>query len=1375
MIHDFRNQLKTLILKFREILEGKNNLQERIPGDLESRLNQMGIWRNRIMPSNEIQLNLEDKKNRFIIEAYLNYICETGVSMSEAFDEYIKECAYTWFNRLFALRCMESIGIIDPVILQQEAYGGRSLKHRRLTIMNPELCNGEDEGLFALLYQQYSELSEDLPDIFNVDSPAIALQPSVSVIKSLISMLSGQEPINGDFIDEDLFKSEESFGWAYQYWNLEEKDLIYEKTRVNKSKISGKDIIPVTCLYTEPYMVKFLVENSIGAYFKKAHPSSTLENNWEYYIKNQDISNIETSPLDQIKIIDPACGSGHFLLEMFDKLYDMYLFENENKTKEEICSLILNNNLFGIDIDERAIQICKLSLWMKAKNKAPNFNSTHLRDFYNHFVAANIRLPNNKNHIQIFIEKHPENKPLTNEINSIFSALENAHEIGSLLNIDEPLSEAISKLKTNYGYQTQLDDLKSKKELENWKFDLIEKLKVHFNQQAISSDLSQAFLGISVKKGLDLIDLLTIKYDIVLTNPPYMGSKNMSAPLKKYLTENYKEGKNDLYSAFILKALNLVKKNGIISMVTQSSWMFLSSYSEFRKTTKKSKVKKSSKFKGILRDTTINTIVHLGPGAFKEISGEVVNVVMFTLLNASPKKNHRINAIRLIGPKNPSEKDTLLKNTVDQNINNYTIFKPIQNLFLYLPLAPISYWLGDKFIKNMSKKTLANYAKICQGLRTTDNNRFLRYQWEMPADGIRWFNYSKGGKYQKWAGLEWYSVDFRDDGQVIKNLVEIKYPYLNGQWEWVIGSRPYYFKEGLTYTCNCQGSLGIRELPPQAIFDPKGPGIFPDEIDPDVIMATLSTRTISYMLRAICPVMDFNPGYVEKAPIPPQTDWNKIKTIGKMCLNYKKKLVALDIFERTFDPRGFLNVSRSFVNYYKYKYNYISILLVLEGILEKEIINSFNFDDDDAKSIIQETGVPSGWYPNIVKDFDNFLDYAYDVQKIISEYNELKPIYVTEEIKDRIIKNLDKTVNNKGKINLDYADFPLTKYFPFKNIDEIGAYNSFPFESDFEEICSRVKINPLSAYSMILEGIMKDNWHWKSEEVSYLTNKISVLILLSLGHQFPSQKLININDKALKFEEIVPIVSILNYSTILDRLRDICKAYDIEYDALSEEFQSVVGKSLADWIIYDYFKFHLTQFKKRPIVWQLQSTPFSRNNLPAFSCLVYYHNLNKDTLVKIKNQYLEPYLNSLNVELNTFMQSSELSHSQSVRRVNLHNIIEELNEFNEALSIVISEGFNSSKLNDLLKKEKLDSWSSIKSDDDPPFNLDLLLDQEKFYNPNLHDGVRVNIAPIQKYGLLASNVLSKKDMDRAIEDRAKWRNDERNWCREGKLKKPGYW
>src|ERR1017187_2987778 len=295
MDSNLKKKLRALSLELRHILERDGDT----PGDLHFRLNELGIWQDRPAKSlDELVLTEADRIARDTADAFLTYRQQAGVSQKMAFDEFVRESAYSWANRLFTLRCMEARNLIDLVILQQQVYGGRSLTHHRFSRENPTACTGEDDGLFAVLSLEFQKRAAELPAVFDPHAPAIALRPSVSALKRCIALLSGAED------DDSLFQAGDALGWAYQFWNTEEKDRVFERVRTQKgAKIEGSDLIPATQLYTEPYMVKFLVQNSLGALWAGMYPETKLTPTWEYYVRDADRTppvQPDPVPFDQI-------------------------------------------------------------------------------------------------------------------------------------------------------------------------------------------------------------------------------------------------------------------------------------------------------------------------------------------------------------------------------------------------------------------------------------------------------------------------------------------------------------------------------------------------------------------------------------------------------------------------------------------------------------------------------------------------------------------------------------------------------------------------------------------------------------------------------------------------------------------------------------------------------------------------------------------------------------------------------------------------------------------------------------------------------------------------------------------------------------------
>ena len=923
--------MRALSLALRHTLEGSAGQA----GDLESRLNQMGVWRDRPpKPSEELGLSAPDHAARRIVDAFLTYREEAGVPQREAFAEFVRESAYSWANRLFMLRCLESRGLIDEVILQKQVYGGRSLVHHRFAQQNPSACAGEDDGLFSVLEEEFRRHTAELPTVFNPQAPAIALRPSISALRRCIGLLSGAVPLNGQSeATDELFEAGDAPGWAYQFWNVEEKDRVFERVRTQKgAKIEGADLIPATQLYTEPYMVKFLVQNSLGALWAGMYPETRLTNGWEYYVSNADRTppvQPDPTPFDPAKptppsadpwvrpnpklytesgvvayartltarvlsaqaggfvdlrnqmleaaanpvlakllslnqqvceawdrdwpsrrpklkksaaeltFLDPACGSGHFLIEAFDLLYTMYEAEGILQTPEEICISILNHNLFGIDIDERAIQISVAALWMHALKRAPRLKPQAVTGLGEHITAAHFALPTGRAHLDEFLAKHPEDSELRPALEAVFRSLADANQLGTLLRIEEPVEQEFQRRKeeedrraetTLRSSQTKLDFVPEQfvlavsqtRDYEAWKRDVLARLQHHFHHEATVSDPVQAFFGRDAGQGLALFDLLAHRYDVVATNPPYMGSRNMAKSLKTFCLAHYAAGKRDLYSAFMLRCVSLARTDGYVAMVTQQSWMFLRSFSTLRAFTSKHG---NSGGGNLLRTTSFEIFAHLGSNAFPEIGGEVVNTVLFCLRNLSPRPEQLSTTIRLVNAPTAEDKDRLLQSP---SAKTPLLFSRQQSDFLSIQYSPIVYWLSDTLLELICKsRSIKDLSFVRQGICTTSNPRFTRYFWEVPflSPGPRWFPFEKGGGALRWVGFHQSVVDWQLDGARVKSYQDDTPGAIH--WSGRMPDEKFLFRPGWTFSRISGGTLAARIMPRSSLFCNTSPAAIP--------------------------------------------------------------------------------------------------------------------------------------------------------------------------------------------------------------------------------------------------------------------------------------------------------------------------------------------------------------------------------------------------------------------------------------------------------------------------------------------------------------------------------------------------------------------
>jgi SAM-dependent methyltransferase len=1404
---DVKGTLKAITLELRRELEGKYDAQGTWqPGDLERRLAAIGVrWDRAPIPADELpHLAPEDREARRVSDAFLQSRAEAGQSREAAIAEFVRDAAYTWANRLLALRCMESRALIDEVILQKEAYGGRSLQHNRLAKKHPERCAGEDEGLFAVLFDEFARRAEELPLLFDPQAPKVALRPSVATLKHCIALLSGTKVAKGqEAATDEVFAAPDALGWTYQYWNTEEKNRVFEKVRTKKgSKIEGAEIIPATCIYTEPYMVKFLVQNSLGARWMGMYPDSRLAEKWEYYIRGADRAPISKKAIADITFLDPACGSGHFLIEAFEFFYAMYVEEGALTDPAQICASILERNLYGIDIDERAVQIAALALVMKAKEKAPDFVPRRVN-----LVATNIRVPATKEHLDAFLRQHPEDDQLRPALIAIFGSLAHAEELGSLLQLEEPVEKELRALKSKYeaaGFPAEQKALWPEfhkpvqgklpigvASYEEWKESALARIREHLDADAQSSDLGAAFFGEAGGKGVSLVDVLSRRYDVVATNPPYMGSKNMGPMVKRHVERHFGPGKRDLYAAFILRCRELARLDGKVAMVTQQSWMFLNSYTALRAPSQDASAKALSHGYGVLRETRLEVLAHLGRYAFSEIGNAAVAPVLF-VLGCHPSAGHHVWACRLNAPREAHHQASLLSQAT-RDRNSPLVHRPAQDQFLKAPGSPICYWLSARFFELLNGRTLTDIAVVTRQVITSDNARFVRAHWEVPRTA-RWSPYVKGGGFRKWIGFEEWALDWSDGLRLRAKILE-KYPYLEGNWAWLIKLETMG-QPGWTFSRMAEAGFGVRRIEGAERCDNSSPVIIQvaDEVG---LGAILNCRSTTYLLRSLSTSLTPNESYVSRVPVPRQIP----KSLGmyeSLCCTLKADLVASIPTERRFKPRATSGATlrEAFIHESSVAETVGSFLHLVEGLSEKAVLDGYQLDDADRAAICDETGTPAGWYP-LLKGYDPIPqppampDLSPDVE---SEFARLSRLHNAEDQLSLLRAQVVEFYENGGASLASNATTEIdTEISAGDGEDEdeaaevVGGQRSIPAETLIEALSHKIKLHPISVYWMLEELRKEDGVLCKPELVRFVEDYASVMVLRLLGHRWPQQ--VETAEPIPEWADRDGVILILESTsepTLLARVRRRLAADFGETHGLTveREFEEITGRPLASWLGSDFFKRHISQFRKRPIAWQISSTPAGGDhrrrrgagrNTPAFSCLVYYQRLDADLLPKLRTQYVGPLRTNLQTELGGLEKLRERSADQDARRLELEEKVEELQAFDARLEQVIAEGFASPALDKFGAKEPLDKWASRDGRARAPETREALLAQERRYDPDLNDGVRVNIAPLQRAGVLASDVLAMKDVEKAIADRAEWRADERRWCREAKLPQPGWW
>ncbi|MDP5148141.1 BREX-1 system adenine-specific DNA-methyltransferase PglX [Shewanella sp. ULN5] len=767
--------------------------------------------------------------------------------------QLIEQVAYTWFNRFCALRFMDvnqynRIMVLSPISgqFQPELLAEAKAGHLDEVVFNGKARekiqgllsgslpsrDGQAEAYRMMIVAVCNDYHRLMPYLFQrIEDYTELLMPD--------DLLSGNSILayTREAMTPENCESVESIGWLYQFYISEKKDQVFEGLKKN-NKITPENIPAATQLFTPHWIVKYLVENSLGRLWMLNNPNSKVIEQMEYYIKpvEDEADFLYISTPEEIKLCDPAVGSGHMLTYAYDLLYAIYLEANYDAA--DIPELILTKNLYGIEIDERAAELAAFALSMKAIKGNPADDSNNRRRFFRNPIKPNIcRLENveiDKTALEDYIEFAGRDL-FTQDVIKTLSEFEEADNFGSL--IQPTLKNPEEILATLEAKDVQVD------------------LFLKDTHESILKILRQA-------------KFLSPNYHAVVANPPYLGSKGMNASLSKWSKKHYPSSKSDLFAMFMERNLKLLKRSGISSMINMQSWMFLSSYEKLRDI--------------ILTTSSITSMLHLGTRAFDSIGGEVVSTTAFTLLNRVVEDN-KATFVRLLDGKSESEKRTLLHNELNEQGNGLTFIRRTSS-FNEIPGIPIAYWVSPSAIKAFTNKTLKDISDVKGGMSTSNNVRFLRYWHEVDfknvgiglsseeaaASSVKWFPYNKGGDFRKWYGNFDYVVNWKNDGAEIKHAVVNNPSDPNTtHWSRRIFNTEYFFCEGVTWGDINTTILSARALPQGSISDSVGIAAYNFESaeEQKFVLSFLNSKVLKVFSDFLCPTIHFNSGPMGKLPM----------------------------------------------------------------------------------------------------------------------------------------------------------------------------------------------------------------------------------------------------------------------------------------------------------------------------------------------------------------------------------------------------------------------------------------------------------------------------------------------------------------------------
>jgi len=983
--------------------------RELIEKDIERQLERYGIYEDLWMDKSELKhLDRDDLEIRNHIDAALEREMKaTDEDDERSYHNYVKGATYHTLNRLFALKMLEERGIVAKTLARDPDYGNRSYLHKTFREVAGELCDSDDEGFKHALDLVYAEVGEEIGLIFEENEYTV-IDLDFKVRNDVIELLNS--------IELKIWEADETIGWMYQYFGEKEREEIDVKIKKEKYKVQDTDVGVKTQLFTPRYIVEWMVDNSLGRLWLEMHPESKIDDEDKcFYLAPLKESLIEREPKDvrEIKVLDPSCGSGHMLLYAFDVLYNMYL-EEGNVPEKYIPREILKNNLYGIDIDPHAVQMAALALFIKAKSKEHDVEIEQMN-----LVPANAVLVNGDKKEEILSRSNELERKVLEEV---WKNFQNVREFGSLIRIEKNIEKVIEEERTKLGKTGQskfdfdkgtmisqakfMDErgvIKSWDEVKGSILDKVKRLAVEALEH--NNPVEKMFAG-EVEKSVELLDLFVQEYDVVVTNPPYLGSAKMGKGLKKFVKDNYM-GSRDLYTAFIERCTEFTNKSGYISMVTPDNFMFLYSYRKLRK--------------NIISHQQIIEANHLSGYSFPPKDRPFT--IPFILRNKSPTRYNHSRFYRMTHEQeryaDHRAKITGLLEITKANrdgIDHDDVYVVDQNSFKEIGRTPFVYWFGQEILQIfVDNPSIDDLADVKQGLATGDDDSFVRKWWELSSDydEEKWVPFAMGGRDDIYFDTIQNRVNWENEGYEIKNLFDE-----NGKLKSRPQNEEYYFKEGLRFR-DFSKYFVSRRLPNDSLPSHTIRMIYPLKgVCHKYLLAYLNSSLVRFIMDGINPSLHFNVGDGKRIPIKKSIENERICDLAEIGVeSTKDKQSLIEVNPEFYSMKSYLNQPK------------LKLPLFNIGILESNV------------QVIHGL-------------LDHIVFGGYDFSK---------------NVKDRIYENLPKNladyphITNAGELNTKEYDFRAeisTKELPDDEYSELVNKIASLADKDLREISEELEISP---------------------------------------------------------------------------------------------------------------------------------------------------------------------------------------------------------------------------------------------------------------------------------------------------------------------------
>ncbi|MGB7512061.1 MAG: N-6 DNA methylase [Pelodictyon phaeoclathratiforme] len=1228
------------------------SIRELISSAFANQFARLGITAER--QSEPRALDQPQQELRATLDAILeSHNKETGTPAA-AYQKALDDYTFTLFNRLAALKVMEAHRMFPEVLTKRAENGGHSFGHRAWLEQNPFMSSEELEGLLFYIRFAFDTLSDKIR-LYSRES-SYDMLPYVLDLNAIIGAFNAVEEDSD--VGSEIWLSDDIMGWLYESYNLSKKQAFKE----SGDKIEFDKVALSSQVYTPRWVVEFLVNNSLGKLYLESYPDSEIGR--KYKIANVPATRVrEPKPLTEIRLIDPATGSANFLLYAFDLFYDLYLDQIENYgaeyDEEEIGKLIIEHNLYGVDLDDRAIQIAQLGLYIKALRRNSRI---HIERF--NVVSSDFYLPDFDVVASSFSGSLATDSQQMSLIKAIWADLQRAYQFGSLIRIEERFNANFASLFEKAKADQQ--DLFATAEFESqekFKEELFRDL--HNAVSVYSQSSGNSFLRSKSNDAITFLEIMTRKYDVAVANPPYTDSSDFGKELKAFIDGNYKKPygfHSNLYATFIKRCAEIITDTGKIAMIHPLSFMFIKSFEGVREY--------------ILSKLHISLFVHYSADSTNLFDGAFASAPAFYVLEQGITTNDKSLFISLDQyTRTPKEK--LKKEYALAALHNFVIGKEDKNNIAIdqaklkiIKSWPFIYWISDRFREKFLGHSFEYFFKLATGLMTGDNLKHLRYYWEVEPNDLslnylvdkkRWVPYQKGGCFKKWYGNNWLVVNFFDNGKLLATT----------------DNKDFYFKSGITYSATSSKGVSFRQLPPNQIFDKKGSCVFPltnkHDFDLNYVIAVLNSKLSSYIISCLNSTVETQVGDVKRIPfiIPDKIKEDKISKLASTSVFIQKELLRFSLIEKEYKIASFqyyaksIDIKKSLKLFFNYENHLLTQVLLNEAIINEKIFEVYELTPEDKAMVLAKEGESIGGLPVLL---------------------EARAAYLSET---------EAT-----------AEFPLDNIFTFieslptmtmsgQEIADLTAKFDTLYKSnnDLEEFCITNQINPINVWYLFKKSGVLPQQRAKTIAMEFLADLI--------------REILNDDD-----DGIVPLVRNTGEEILIDRIEKKFEEKGLT-SAQFAAFPTILAKEINDYINNNFFadlSDHLNLFMylpKTPFIWHITSGP--RQGFDAF---IIIYKWSRDKLFTLKSVYIEKRETALRNRQSDLL--SEKSAQAEEEKDTIFHQLKEIESLRKKIDELLSEG----------------------------------------YDPKLDDGVGKNIAPLQKRGIIAYEVLNPGQLKKYLN--AEW-------------------